>query len=146
MNGIKRGCQVVLGHRLLEVRHSSEGQSTAAIFIAADDVHGDMTRGGVMLEAVENRPAGHVGQIDIERDSARGKLACQCQRGAATQGDEDLDAAVVRKVEEDAGESDVVLDDQQHCVAGLNQVAVIVDFNVVDHWRRRRGRGRRSAR
>ena len=69
----------------------------------------------------------------------RRKLARKCQRGPAAKRHQNLDAAVVRQVHQDAGEGDVVFDDQQHRVAGLNQVPIVVDFNVVHHRGRRGG-------
>ena len=65
------------------------------------------------------------------------------QRGGAAQRHQGLDAAIVRQVHQDARERDVVLDDQQHRIAGLDQVAVVVDFEVVHHHGRR-GRRRRQ--
>ena len=41
-----------------------------------------------------------------------------------------FDAAVVRQVHQNAGEGDVVLDDQQHGIARLDQVAVVVDLQI----------------
>ncbi len=99
---------------------------------------------GIVLQPVENGPAGHVGQIDIEGDGARRKFARQGKRGPAAQGHQHLDATVMREVEQNAGEGDIVFDDQQHGVAGLNQIAVVVDFDVVHDGGRRCGRRRQD--
>ena len=99
---------------------------------------------GVMLQAIEDGPAGHVRQSDIERDRAGHEFAGQRQSGAAAQRDQRLDAALVRQVHQDAGKSDVVLHDQQDRIAGTNQVAVVVDFNIVHDGGGRGGRRRQN--
>ena len=139
---IEGGVQVVLGDRFFQVGHGAQGQAAPAVFVAGDDVHRNVPRRGIVLQPIENRPAGHVGQGDIERDGAGVELAREGERGGAAQRDQRLDAAIVRQVDQDAGEGDVVLDDQQDRIAGVNQVAVVVDFDVVHHdggrgrWRR----------
>ena len=45
----------------------AEAQAAARRLVAGDDVHRDVSRVAV-LEAVEHRPAFHVGQLDVERD------------------------------------------------------------------------------
>ena len=52
-----------------------------------------------------------------------------------------LSAALVRQIQQNAREGDIVLHDQQHRIAGPNQIAVVVDLDVVHH--RRRGAERR---
>ena len=114
LDGVERGVQVVLGDRLFQVSHGAQRQAAAPVFVAGDDVHRNVPRGRIVLQPVENRPAGHIGQADVERDGARLELARQRQRGAAAQRHQRLDAAVVRQVHQDAREGDIVLDDQQH--------------------------------
>ena len=114
MNGIEGRVQVILGDRFFQIGHGAQGQSAAAVFVAGDHVHRNVAGRRIVLQAVEDRPAGHVGQSDIERDGAGTELAGQRQRRAAAQRDQRLDAAVVRQVHQDAGEGDVVFDDQQH--------------------------------
>ena len=118
MNGVERDVQIVLGDRFFQIRHGAQGQPAAAVFIAGDHVHRYVARGRIVLQPVENRPAGHVGQGDVQRDGAGDELAGECQRRAAAQRDQGLDAALVRQVHQDAGEGDIVLDDQQHRIAG----------------------------
>ena len=64
-------------------------------------------------------------------------LARQRQRaGAAACVTRPLKPLLARRVEQEPGEAEVVLDDQQHAVAGLDVVAVVVD--LVDEQRRLR--------
>ncbi len=96
-----------------------------------------------MLQAIENRPPDHIRQIDIQRNHARIELASQRQGRRPPQRYQGPHSPVVRHIHKDAGEGNIVLDDQQHRVARMNQVAVVIQFDVVHHHRRRR-RGRRQ--
>ena len=93
----------------------------------ADDLHRDVARGRVELELVEHRPAEHVGQEDIERDGRGVELPGQGQAQRALGGDDALEALVARQAEQDAGVVRIVLDDEQHGVALLDGVAVVLD-------------------
>ncbi len=79
LDGVERGVQVVLGDRFLQVGHGAQRQPAAAVFIAGNDVHRNVARSGIVLQAVQNGPARHVGQGDIERDGARVELARQAE-------------------------------------------------------------------
>src|SRR5579863_614756 len=94
-------------------------------------MHRDMPGGRIVFQPVENRPAGHVGQIDVQGDGARGEFPGQSQRGSASKSNQDLDAPVVREVHQDSRKGDIVFDNQQDRVAGADQVSVVVDFNIV---------------
>ncbi len=144
MNGIEGRVQVVLGDRFLQIGHGAERQSAAAIFVAGDHVHRNVPCGRIVLQAVENRPARHVGQVDIERDGAGSEFAREAQRRAAAKRNQNLDAPVVREIHEDSGKGDVILDDQQNRIAGVNQIPVVVDFDVVHHQCRGAGRRRQN--
>ena len=96
-----------------------------AILVQRDDLHGDVARGGVLLELAEHGPAEHVGQEDVERDGGRLVLVGQRQRFGAARGDQHLEAVVAREIDQDAGVVRIVLDDQQHHVAGLEIVAIV---------------------
>src|SRR5579863_8705272 len=106
-------------------------------------MHRDMPGGRIVFQPVENRPAGHVGQIDVQGDGARGEFPGQSQRGSASKSNQDLDAPVVREVHQDSRKGDIVFDNQQDRVAGADQVSVVVDFNIV-HYRCWRGSRRRQ--
>ena len=62
LDGIEGRIQVILGDRFFEICHSAQGEASAAVFVAGNDMHRDMARRRVVLQAVEDRPAGHVGQ------------------------------------------------------------------------------------
>ena len=55
------------------------------------------------------------------------ELAGRPERRRAAGGDDGLEAVLVRHVQQEAGEVDVVLDDQQDAVAGLDVVGVVVE-------------------
>jgi hypothetical protein len=92
-----------------------------------DDVHGDVARGGVVLQPVQHGPARRSRQVDVQRDGVGPVLARQLEPGLAVQRDDPLEPLLARHVEQDAGEADVVLDDEHHAVAGLDGAAVVVD-------------------
>ena len=88
---------------------------------------GNVARGRVELELVEHRPAEHVGQEDVERDGGGVELPGQGQAHRALGGDDALEALVARQAQQDAGVVRIVLDDEQHGVAVLDGVAVVLD-------------------
>jgi hypothetical protein len=77
-----------------------------------------MTRIGAALENVEQPPAVHVRQIDVESDQRRIEPPHQRQCAAAGRRHHGLEAAIVRQIEQDAAELRIVLDDQQHVSPG----------------------------
>ena len=83
-----------------------------------DDVHRNVAGGRIVLQAVQNGPAGHVGKIDVQRDGAGLELARQRQGGAPRSATSAFNAAIVRQVHQDAREGDVVFDDQQRRIPG----------------------------
>ena len=106
----------------------------------------------VVLEPLQHAPAVDVGQEDVQRDGVGLVLARHGQGGGAERRDQPLEALLAGRVQQEAGEAQVVLDDQQHAVAGLDVVAVVAD--LVDQRRRLGsaaisrgpGRGRRGCR
>ena len=85
-----------------------------------------VARGEVGLQALEHAPALHVGQEDVERHHRRLVLAHHGERARAGAAHHALEALLPRRVEQDAREAEVVLDDQEDLVAGLDVVAVVV--------------------
>ncbi len=98
-------------------------RGAVARVVGRDDADRDVARRQVGLQAVQDAPARHVGQEDVERDRASGlySLAEASSPSAPSRGDEGLEAA--RRARPRAAklrEREVVLDDQQHAVAGLD--------------------------
>ena len=117
-------------------------QAVLALFFQRDDLHRDVPRRRVELELVEHRPAEHVGQEDIERDGRRAGTAAPatgpCAPLVATMPLKPLSRA---RPEQDARVVRVVLDDQQHGVARLDVVAVVLDVLLARDRQDRRARG-----
>ena len=101
-----------------------------AILVQRYHLNGDVSRRNVLLQLAQDIPAEHVWQINIERNSTRIVLVCQQQRIDAAVRDENFEFGAAREVSENACIALVVLDDQQHKIAGLYDIAVILD--VVD--------------
>ena len=98
-------------------RSSSSGQH----------LHRDVAGGRVLLQMIQDRPAEHVGQQDIERDGGGVELAREGEGFGAAHGDQDLEALVAREIAENARIVQVIFDDQQDGVAWLKIVAVVLD-------------------
>ena len=107
-------CKRRVIHRLFQHRERAHLQAALARIVDGDDVDRDVPRVGAALENVEQAPAVHVRQVDVESDQRRAEAAHQRQRAAAGRRHDGLEAAIVRQVEQDAAELRVVLDDQQH--------------------------------
>ena len=131
---LRRGFAIVvmLGQRRLQplgrrrLGHEREGaarEAVLAVLVERDDLHRDVPRRRVLLELAEHRPAEHVGQEHIERDRRRLVFARQRERVGAAHRDQHLEAVVVRKIDEHARVVRIVLDDQQHGIAGLDASA-----------------------
>src|SRR5579885_2162124 len=143
VNGRECRDQVVLGHGLFQVRHGAEGQAAPPVLVAGNDVNRDVAGHRIVLQAVEDRPPRHVRQRDIESNGAGLEFAGQAEGRSAAKRHQHLDAALVGQLDQDAGKSDVNLDDEQYRIARLDQVAVVIDFDIM-HDRDRSGRGRRQ--
>ncbi len=96
-------------------------------------MNGNVAGGRIVLQAVQDRPAGDIGKIDIQGDGAGLEFARQRHGAAAAQGDQRFQAMLVGQIYQDAGERNVVFDNQQHRVIRLDQVAIIVDDQVFHH-------------
>ena len=80
---------------------------------------------GILLELVEDRPAEHVGQEDVEGDGGGPVLLREHERVRAPRRREDLESLAVRLIDEDAGEVGIVLHDEEDGIALDDLVAVI---------------------
>ena len=97
-----------------------------------DDVHRDMARAGVVLQSIEHVPAVESGQVEVERDRIGTMLPRHLQADVAAHGGEHAEVVLAAEVHQDAREGVIVLDDQQHAVAGLDALAIVVERVVVD--------------
>ena len=97
------------------------------LFFQRNDLHRNMARGWVELELIENRPAKHVGQKDIERDSRRAVLPGERQAHHAFGGNNALESFVASQPKQNARIMRVVLHDQQHRITFADVVAVVFD-------------------
>ena len=68
------------------------------------------------------------GQEQVERDGGGLELVGQLERRRAEGRDQPLEALLAGRVEQEARKGEVVLDDEQHLVAGLDVVAVVADL------------------
>ena len=118
----------LLGDGLLEVRDRARAERVLAAVRARDDVHGDVPRARVALEALEQRPAVDDRQRHVEHDRVGPVLAGEREPAVAAERDEPLEAALARDPEQRAREVGVVLDDQDDPVAGVEPVAVVLDL------------------
>ena len=107
--------------RLGEDAQRPEAQGAVAVLLGRDDADRDVPGGQVVLEPLEDPPAVDVGQVDVEGDRVGHVLAGHRQRRGAERGDQPLEALLAGRVEQEPGEGQVVLDDQQDAVAGLDR-------------------------
>jgi hypothetical protein len=112
--------------RLLQVRDRALAQPALPLVHARHDVHGDVARGGVVLELVEHGPAVDPRQRDVERDRVRPVLLGELERGLPVGGDEGLESLVARHAHQHAREVDVVFDDHDDAVPRLDGAAIVV--------------------
>ena len=97
-----------------------------ARILGRHDADGDVARRQVVLEPIHHPPAVHVGQHDVERDGVGHVVARQRQGAGALRGHQALAALFAHRFEQQAREGHVVLDDEQHGVAGLDRVAIVL--------------------
>ena len=96
-----------------------------AQFFRRNDASGNVPRREIALEAGDDAPAVHVGQVQVERDEVGGEVAGERQRRGTLRRDQPLAAVVAHGLEQHLGEGEVVLDDEHHAVARLDLVAVV---------------------
>ena len=123
-----RALQALGARRLGDEREGAAGQTVLAVLLQGDDLHGDVARGGALLELTEHRPAEHVGQEYVERDGGRVIVVGESQGVGSSGGGEHLEAVVMRQIDEHPGIVGIVLDDQQNHVPGLQVLAIVGDL------------------
>ena len=107
-------------------RHRSHLQPALAFFSDGDDVHRDMPCVLRMLQTVEHTPSVHARQLYIQSDCRGRVLASQRQPGVAACGDNRLETALACHLHDDFREIQVVLDNQQRAVAGLDTGTIVI--------------------
>ena len=91
------------------------------------DLHRNVARRRVKLELVQNRPAEHVGQKDVERNCRGSKLTSERQTDAALRRDDAFEVMLASQTEQDTCVVRIIFDDQKHSVARLDGIAIIGD-------------------
>ena len=100
-----------------------------------DDVHGDVPRERVMLELIQDHPAVHVGQPEIQRDRVRAQHTRHLQAVRPRRRDDAAEPVFAREAQQGATERLVILDHQQHAIPGFDRVAIV--RGVIRHGRQR---------
>ena len=90
-----------------------------------DDVHRDVARAGIVLQAIEHVPAVEARQIEVERDRVGPMLARHLQADVAAHRREHAEVVLAAEIHQDPREGVIVLDDQQDAVAGLDALAIV---------------------
>lgn len=116
------------GRRLAHEGEGAAGQPMLTILVEADDLDRNMPRLRILLELAQHRPAEHVGQEDVERDRRRPVVLRECERIAAAHRHQNLESIVAGEIHQDAGVMRIVLDDEQHRVAGRYLMAIVFDM------------------
>ena len=112
-------------------RESAARESVTAVVVEGKHLHRDVASAGVGLEVVEDGPAEHVGQEDVEGDGGGIELAREGEGFGSGHRAEDLEAFVMREVGDDAGVVGIVFDDEQDVVAKLEVLAVVLDSGIL---------------
>ena len=112
--------------------HEGEGAAREAmlpVFVQGHDLNGDVADEGVVLQLAEHVPAQHIGQENIERDGSRPIFERELQSIDAARGDKNLEARIMRKVDQHARIVGIVFNDQENRVPG-NDVDTIVRHRI----------------
>ncbi len=83
-----------------------------AVFIERQHLHRNMPRRWILLQVVEDSPAQHVRQKNVQRNGCRVELARQGQRIGTAPRHQDLEPVVMRKIAQDARVVRIVFDNQ----------------------------------
>ena len=98
-----------------------------AVFVEREHLHRDVARLGILFEMIQDRPAQHVRQEDIERDGGGAVLLGQRQRFGAGHGAENLEPLVSRQIAKHMRVVQIVFNDEQYGVTFHQVVAVVFD-------------------
>src|SRR5579875_2323808 len=131
----KRPVQVLLAGRLFQEGERSHRHRPVVLPDHGDDVHRDVPRFRIVLQAIENGPSIHARQAEVERDRLRPELAGKRDRLLAVPGHHRLERLAVRQIDKQSGEGDIVLDHQQDVVTGEDVIAIVLHLGGGDqHW------------
>ena len=122
---VERGRNLGRGAGLDQAAEGATLAAEVALVFDADDLHRDVARCGVELELVHHRPAQQIGQEQIERDGGRPEAARHADGRRAVQRHQALEAARARQLEQHAGITAVVFDDEHHQIARLKSIPVV---------------------
>ncbi|MNH29578.1 hypothetical protein D3C79_898180 [compost metagenome] len=111
--------------RLEQIVESAIAQPAGVVVSDRDDLDRDVTRGEIALQLLEQRPAIDVRQARVQRDRGGFEALDKLQCIRATGRDDSPEPLLVRGLEQNAGESGVALEHQQHLIPGLDRLAVV---------------------
>ena len=120
LDAVEGGLEPLGGERLVEVRERAALEAVLPLLLDGDDLHRDVPRRGVLLELARapSSPACRAGRCRA-RSRWAGACGASSSASAPRMRDQTLEAALAREPQEHARVVRVVLDDQQHLVAGL---------------------------
>ena len=95
------------------------------LLLRRDDKDWNVARRQIGFEAVEDLPAIHIRQTEIERDRRWRKLAHQLERRLPSRRRHRLEAILPRDIEQPLREIAVVLDDEHRFLPGQNVCPII---------------------
>jgi hypothetical protein len=121
-----------LGHEAAGARI----ESASPRFLRRDHVDRSVANGRVVLDARKDTPALDVGQEDVEQDRRRLVLVDHREGGGPLRGHDALHPLLTGRLEQHPREREVILDDEDHLVARVDRLAVVIGF--VHHRDRRR--------
>ena len=111
--------------RLGDEGKCSSRQAMMPVFIERQHLHRNVARSRVLFQVIENGPAQHVGQEDVERNRSGMEFARQCERFRAAQCDQNLESLIAREIAQHPRIVRIVFDNEQHSIVRLQIVAII---------------------
>ncbi|GJE73411.1 hypothetical protein CHKEEEPN_4976 [Methylorubrum podarium] len=111
--------------RLFKEAEGARAQAALLLVVDRDHVDRNVPGAGVVLQEVEQGPAVHIGQADVEGNGVRLEAVRETQRAGPVLRDQTLEATLARELQQHRGEHGVVLHDEHDVVARVNRVAVV---------------------
>ena len=126
--------RLALAHGLGNHAQRPRAEGLFAHLFSRNDVHRNVPRLAVVLQAFQDAPAVDVRQADVQGER-RGFVFADHGQGRRTQRrHQPPEAGLASDVQQQAGKAEIVLDDQQDLVPRLDGVAIVARF--VDRFRR----------
>ena len=97
------------------------------VFIQGQHLHRDVACCGILFQMVEDRPAQHVGQEDVQRNGGGMELAGQRQSFRTAHSHQHLESLVVRQITQNTRVVRIVFNDQQDGIVGLQVCPIVRD-------------------